>query len=66
MSYLKRKQLEKIYPTTDEIILDIMPLLKNGVTPENQAILDVLNTIATKVGTDQWKLGQSSGQLKLL
>lgn len=65
LSYLKRKQIEKVFPTTDEIILDIMPLLKNGITPENQTILDVLNEIAIKVGNDRWKLKSGEPQLKL-
>jgi len=56
ISYLKRKKTEGINSTTDDIILDIMPLLKNGITPENQTILNVLKTIAYEVGDNQWKL----------
>jgi len=65
ISYLKRKQIEKNFPTTDEIILDIMPLLKNGITPEKQTILSVLSEIAMQIGHDQWKLKSGEGQLKL-
>jgi 16S rRNA G966 N2-methylase RsmD len=54
ISYLRRKKFEKIYPSTDQIILDIMPLLKNGTTPENQTILNVLETVADKIETDKW------------
>lgn len=54
ISYLKRKKSEKINPSTDQIILDIMPLLKNGVTPENQSILNVLDLVANKVCNDSW------------
>ncbi len=64
LSYLKRCQNNKTQPTTDEIILYIMPLLKNGITPENQTILNVLRTIAETVGKDNWKL-KGKGQLDL-
>jgi len=64
LSYMNRKEFEKEYPTTDDIILDIMPLLKNGVTPENQTILKVLSTIADEFGNNQWKL-KSKGQLTM-
>lgn len=64
LSYLKRKSYENIYPTTDDIILDIMPLLRNGITPENQTILTILETIADEIGNSQWKLKQE-GQLTI-
>lgn len=64
LSYMKRKELAKEYPTTDDIILDIMPLLRNGVTPENQTILIVLKSIADEYEDNKWKLKQD-GQLKL-
>jgi hypothetical protein len=41
-----------------------MPLLKNGKTPENQTILNVLEDIAEKVNNDGWKL-KKDGQLRL-
>ncbi len=56
LSHLKRKENEKINPTTDEIILDIMPLLKNGITPENQTILKVLERVASRIGGNKWKI----------
>ncbi|MFA7359493.1 MAG: DNA methyltransferase [Candidatus Kapaibacterium sp.] len=55
-SYLRRQEIEKKTVTFDDIILYIMPLLKNGTTPENQTILNVLEDIAEKVGHDQWQL----------
>ncbi len=64
LSYLKRKEYEKEYPTTDDIILDIMPLLKNGLTPQNQTILNILESIADEIGNNRWRLKQE-GQLKL-
>jgi hypothetical protein len=64
ISYLKRKEQQNINPTTDEIILDIMPLLKNGITPENQTILNILEKIAKHIGNNRWKLTES-GQMTL-
>ena len=63
ISYLRRKELEHIFPTFDEIVLHIMPLLKNGLTPERQTILSVLEDIAETTGEEAWKLkenGQNS------
>lgn len=62
ISYLRRKENKGINPTTDEIILDIMPLLKNGITPENQTILKVLEIIATHIGNDKWKIKKDGQQ----
>lgn len=64
ISYLRRKEKEQKYPTTDEIILDIMPLLKNGITPENQTILVVLEKLANKIKDDRWQI-KTEGQAKL-
>ncbi|MDO9578540.1 MAG: DNA methyltransferase [Candidatus Cloacimonadales bacterium] len=64
LSYLKRNEKEGKTPTTDEIILDIMPLLKNGITPENQTILNVLSKIASHAGDNLWEL-KKDGQMLL-
>ena len=56
LSYLRRKEREGKAPHFDDIILNILPLLKNGSTPENQTILGVLEDIAEHVGEDRWKL----------
>lgn len=64
VSMMRRLAREGKYPHFDEIILEIMPLLRNGVTPDNQTILGVLEEIANRVGDDQWKL-KESGQGKL-
>lgn len=56
ISVLRRAELDKKYPTFDEIVLHIMPLLKNGITPENQTILSVLEDIANRTRNDQWRL----------
>jgi len=55
-SYLRRKERENKSATFDEIILEILPLLKNGTTPENQTVLSVLENIASRAGQDSWRL----------
>lgn len=65
LSYLTRKGREGNNPHFDEIILAILPLLKNGITPEHQTILSVLEDIAQHVADDCWKLKKADGQLKL-
>ena len=65
VSFLKRMEHMNQVPTFDDIILHIMPLLKNGVTPEHQTILNVLESVAERVGVDQWRLTKA-GQQDLL
>jgi len=62
-SFLRRQATEQNTPTFDEIVLHIMPLLKNGVTPEHQTILTVLEEIAERVGEDGWRLRQEQERL---
>ncbi|MDR0525593.1 MAG: hypothetical protein LBG90_06950, partial [Spirochaetaceae bacterium] len=54
-SYLQRKGIAEF----DRIVLEIMPLLKNGHTPEDQTIKSVLEDIAIPVGKDAWQLKNS-------
>jgi DNA modification methylase len=65
ISFLTRKGREGNNPSFDEIVLNILPLLKNGTTPEHQTILSVLEDIAQHVGDDCWKLKKSDEQLTL-
>jgi hypothetical protein len=65
VSYLRRMEKERKTSNFDDIVLEIMPLLKNGITPENQTILSVLKDIADEVGSNGWKLKQD-GQLSLV
>ena len=58
MSYLRRMERENKSSTFDEIILEILPLLRNGTTPENQTVLSVLEDIAERVGLDSWRMKQ--------
>jgi 16S rRNA G966 N2-methylase RsmD len=64
ISYLTRMERENKVVTFDEIVMQILPLLKNGTTPEHQTILSVLESLAQRVGDNGWKLKQS-GQLLL-
>ncbi len=64
ISFLRRMELEKKIPTFNEIIFQIIPLLKNGTTPENQTVLNVLEDIAERIGNDGWAL-KKDGQLGL-
>ncbi len=56
ISYLRRMERQNKTAHFNEIILYIMPLLKNGITPEEQTILGVLEDIADRVGEDSWRL----------
>lgn len=58
LSYLKRAKNEGKSPNFDDIILEIMPLLKNGKTPENQTISKVLNDIGERVGEGDWQISR--------
>lgn len=62
LSYLRRKGHAKTYPTTDEIILDIMPLLRNGITPVDQTILNILTQLADQLEGDRWCLKKTGDQ----
>ena len=58
ISYLRRMEREGKNPTFDEIVFNILPLLKNGITPENQTILKVLEDVGEHIGHDRWRLQQ--------
>jgi DNA modification methylase len=64
ISYLRRMEREQKTPSFDEIVLHLLPLLKNGNTPENQTILSVLEDIGERIGVDSWRLKQE-GQMTL-
>jgi 16S rRNA G966 N2-methylase RsmD len=56
LSFLRRMDRENKTPHFDDLILYILPLLKNGITPEHQTILGVLTDIGEHVGNDCWRL----------
>ena len=62
ISYLRRMVHQKRDPTFDEIVLNIMPLLKNGETPKEQTILKELEKLAIHVGEDRWRLAETGQQ----
>ena len=64
ISYLTRMGRGNNNPTFDEIVMHIIPLLKNGTTPKNQTMLKVLEDIAVHVGQQRWQL-KTGGQQTL-
>lgn len=65
LSFLRRKEKNNEISHFDDIILYILPLLKNGVTPENQTILSVLEDIADRIDDSHWKLKSEDLQTKI-
>jgi hypothetical protein len=63
ISYLRRMERENRNSSFNDIVFAILPLLKNGVTPEDQTILGVLEDIGEKVGVDSWRLRNRHGEL---
>lgn len=64
-SFLRRMERENKQVKFDDIILEILPLLKNGTTPENQTILGVLEDIGQRSGNDYWTLKKKDIQFDL-
>ncbi|MDR1866182.1 MAG: type I restriction enzyme HsdR N-terminal domain-containing protein [Bacteroidales bacterium] len=64
ISYLRRMEREHKTPHADEIVLTLLPLLRNGVTPENRTVLSVLEHVGERAGDGGWRLRQT-GQLSL-
>jgi hypothetical protein len=64
VSMMRRLAHQNEFPSFDDIILDLMPLLKNGITPDDQTILSVLESVAERDTGDRWKL-RESGQGEL-
>jgi len=65
ISYLTRMEKQGVNPSFDDIITYILPLLRNGITPEEQTILNVLEDIAIHVGDGCWKL-KKEGQMRFI
>jgi 16S rRNA G966 N2-methylase RsmD len=66
LSYMRAMEHLKLHPKFDEIVLSVMPLLKNGITPEEQTILNVLETLATRDVEGRWRLSDGpQGRLNL-
>ncbi|MDO5760089.1 MAG: DNA methyltransferase [Bacteroidota bacterium] len=65
ISFLRRMEREHRDVSFDEIIMDTIPLLKNGVTPEDQTVLTVLENIADRTSEGKWRLKTDDSQLAL-
>jgi len=63
-SMMVRAERQGKYLTLDELVLSVLPLLKNGTTPEKQTILRVLDDIGDHIGDGQWRL-KKLGQQEL-
>ena len=64
LSYLKRQHQNGINPEFSHIVQAIMPLLKNGITPKDQTILNVLRVWAWETPTGHWRL-KDDGQMRM-
>ena len=64
VSLLRRMQLEATELDFDTVVLSVMPLLKNGVTPEKQPIRAVLEEVAERTPEGRWRL-RKTGQFDL-
>ncbi len=64
LSYLKRQHQDGIDLEFSDIVQSIMPLLKNGITPENQTILNVLREWARETPSRRWRL-LDAGQMRM-
>ena len=64
LSYLKRQHQQGIDPGFSDIVQSIMPLLKNGITPEDQTILNVLRVWARETPSGRWRL-RDDGQMRM-
>lgn len=62
VAMLRRSLLEEKDPSFDEIVLHVIPLLKNGTTPDKQTILSVLEDVADKTADGCWRLKSEDGQ----
>lgn len=64
MSCLNKAKSESKKLTIDEIIMSVIPYLRNGITPSNQQIIKELKKIAISRDDQRWELNISD-QLKL-
>ncbi len=62
-SYLRLCERTKQYPSLNDIVREILPKLKNGISPQEQHIIEILNKIAYKYGDDKWRIINDDKQL---
>lgn len=56
MDCLNRAKLEKKPLTIDDIVMEVLPFLRNGITPKNQDIITELKKIAYSRNKMHWEL----------
>ncbi len=65
VSYLRNARRQGVHPTFDDIVLNVMPLLKYGITPDNQTIISILQNVAHPTDGGRYELNDSSSQFTL-
>jgi 16S rRNA G966 N2-methylase RsmD len=63
LSYMRGMEHKGIHPSFDDIVLSVMPLLKNGITPPKQTVLSVLESLADRDSRGRWRLKKDQGEL---
>jgi len=65
LSYMRGMEHKGVFPNFDDIVLSVMPLLKNGITPPKQTVLSVLEGVASRDSNGRWRLRKEQGELPL-
>jgi 16S rRNA G966 N2-methylase RsmD len=65
LSYMRGMEHKGVFPNFDDIVLSVMPLLKNGITPPKQTVLSVLESVANRDSNGRWRLKKDQGELPL-
>jgi len=60
LSCLNRAEHEKRQLTIDDIVMEVMPYLRNGITPSNQDIISELRKVAVSSANEHWAVNPSS------
>lgn len=63
VSFLRGQHQDGVDPTFDEIVLNVMPLLRNGTTPDDQTFGKILDKVAVKAAVGRFRLKPQSGQI---
>jgi len=59
LSCLNRAKLENRKLTIDDIVMEVIPYLRNGITPSNQDIITELRKVANSTDNEHWTLDPS-------
>ncbi|MBS4306093.1 DNA methyltransferase [Campylobacter vulpis] len=63
LSYLRSAKRQYKSVSFDDICLECIPMMQNGVTPSKDMIRDILEKIAIKYDNDKWVLGDENATL---